>query len=213
MPQGEKHRPDFLGDEFSRALGVAAELHATQVRKTTGVPYVSHLLGTCAIALQHGANRDQAIAALLHDALEDVRPTERAEAAVASFGDEVLRIVRGCTDGIPDENGVKPPRAVRKARYIESLRHEDKAVLLVSAADKLYNARSIVDDMHLDGLAVFDRFNATRDETIGYYDDLVDAFQSNPAHDDPQLKALVSALERAVREMHRLVDERTASAG
>ena len=88
----------LYSDRFVRALAAAAQMHAAQVRKATTIPYVSHLLGTCAIALEYGADEDEAIAALLHDAIEDVEPIDDARAAVASFGDRVLEIVMGCSD-------------------------------------------------------------------------------------------------------------------
>jgi (p)ppGpp synthase/HD superfamily hydrolase len=90
--------PSLYSERLIRALEAAAQLHATQRRKGTQIPYLSHLLGTCAIALEYGAAEDEAIAALLHDAIEDVTPTEQARAAVAEFGERVLRIVEACTD-------------------------------------------------------------------------------------------------------------------
>ena len=97
------------------ALAVAARLHAGQRRKGSDIPYLSHLLGTCAIALDYGAGEDEAIAALLHDAIEDVQPTVVARAAVAAFGPEVLRIVEGCTDS---DTHPKPPWRDRKQAYV-----------------------------------------------------------------------------------------------
>ncbi len=167
-----------LSVRFEQALEVAANLHRSQVRKGTTIPYVSHLLGTCAIALEFGATEDQAIAALLHDAIEDVEPAEAARAAVASFGPEVLRIVEACTDA---DTRPKPPWRERKEAYIARLATEDKAALLVSASDKLHNARTIVGDLHSHGPALWDRFNAESDQPW-YYRRLVTAFRSNPEH-------------------------------
>ncbi len=98
------------------ALGVAARLHAGQRRKGSDIPYLSHLLGTCGIALDYGAGEEEAIAALLHDVIEDVQPTADARAAVAAFGPEVLRIVEGCTDS---DTHPKPPWRERKEAYVE----------------------------------------------------------------------------------------------
>ena len=137
----------LYSDRFVRALTVAAQMHAAQVRKATTIPYVSHLLGTCAIALEYGADEDEAIAALLHDAIEDVEPIEDARAAVARFGDRVLAIVMGCSDS---DVGPKPPWQERKAAYIAHLAEADKSVVLVSASDKLHNARSILSDLYRD---------------------------------------------------------------
>ena len=122
--------PWLYGPRLIAATRVALEMHATQVRKGSDVPYASHLFGTCAIALDHGANEDQAIAALLHDAIEDVHYAPGARDAVAAFGPEVLRIVEACTDA---DTHPKPPWKARKVAYLEHLADADGAVLLVSA--------------------------------------------------------------------------------
>jgi (p)ppGpp synthase/HD superfamily hydrolase len=187
-------------DRMIVALQVAAVMHAGQVRKGSGVPYLTHLLGTCAIALEYGANEDEAIAALLHDAIEDVRPTKDARKAVEWFGAEVYRIVVGCTDGVPDESGQKPEWDSRKQAYIDHLADATRSVLLVSAADKLHNARSIVADQRAIGDEVFSRFRNGKDDTLAYYRNLVHAFQGNPASN----AALVAELDRVVRKMEKL---------
>ena len=134
----------LYSDRLLDALQTAARLHATQVRKGTTIPYLTHLLGTCSIALEFGANEDQAIAALLHDVIEDVEPVEMARAEVGRFGPEVLRIVEACTDS---DAGAKPPWRERKERYMAHLPQADAAILLVSASDKLHNSRTIVTDL------------------------------------------------------------------
>jgi GTP pyrophosphokinase len=131
-------------------------MHRGQDRKGSGVPYISHLLGTCAIALEFGANEDQAIAALLHDAIEDIEPTEEARATVATFGAEVLRIVEACTDA---DTHPKPPWRERKEAYMARPATEDRAALLVSASDKLHNARAIVSDLRRHGPDLWKRFH------------------------------------------------------
>jgi GTP pyrophosphokinase len=172
-------------ERFVRALETAARLHAAQRRKGSGVPYISHLLGTCAIALDYGADEDEAIGALLHDAIEDVEPTEMARAAVAEFGPRVLAIVEGCSEFRPVP---KPPWRERKERYIAHLAEADASVLLVSAADKLHNARSILADLRRDGPDVWSRFKAGRDESIWSYRAVTDAIVANPAN-NPHLVA------------------------
>jgi (p)ppGpp synthase/HD superfamily hydrolase len=179
------------------ALGVAARLHAGQRRKGSDIPYLSHLLGTCGIALDYGAGEDEAIAALLHDVIEDVQPTADARAAVAAFGPEVLRIVEGCTDS---DTHPKPPWRERKEAYVARVADDDPPILLVSAADKLHNSRSIVSDLRRFGAATWDRFTGGRDGSLWYYRALVDAFRANPAH----LPALVDELDRTVSEMESL---------
>ena len=179
------------------ALGVAARLHADQRRKGSDVPYLSHLLGTCGIALDYGAGEEEAIAALLHDAIEDVQPTADARAAVAAFGPEVLRIVEGCTDS---DTHPKPPWRARKEAYLAHVPEHDAPILLVSAADKLHNSRSIVADLRRFGSTTWDRFTGRRDGSLWYYRALVDAFRANPAHP----RDLVDELDRTVTEMESL---------
>ena len=178
------------------ALSVAARLHVAQVRKATDVPYLAHLLGTCAVALEYGATEDEAIAALLHDAIEDVQPVALARRAVAGFGPEVLRIVEACTDA---DSHPKPPWRNRKEAYIRKLAAADRSVLLVSASDKLHNARAIVADLRRIGAAVWDRFNRDAD-SIWYYRSLVTAYQANPEHAED----LVAELDWTVTEIERL---------
>ncbi len=190
MPDGEwaySHR-------FLLALDAAATMHAAQRRKGSGVPYISHLLGTCAIAMEYGADEDEAIAALLHDAIEDVRPTEQARQAVAYFGERVFAIVEGCTDS--DTHPKKPWRE-RKERYIAHLAAADASVLLVAGADKLHNARSLLIDLRRIGDKVWSRFNAGREESLWFYRSVVAAMRGNPAHN----AALVDELERTVAEI------------
>ena len=187
---------------FLAALDVAAVMFATTRRKKTRIPYVAHLLGVCAIVLEHGGTEDEAIAALLHDTLEDITPTKRARKTVRAFGDDVYGIVEGCTDGTPNRKGKKAPWRERKEAYVAALEHEPGPVLLVSAADKLHNARAIVADLLATGDTVWKRFNAPKDDILWYYGALVDAFRANPAHP----VTLVEELERVAAEMRRLAD-------
>jgi hypothetical protein len=193
------HAPWLYSQRLLLALVAAATMHATQRRKGGDIPYISHLLGTCAIALEYGADEDEAIAALLHDAIEDVEPTDAARATVASFGDRVLAIVEGCTDA---DTHPKPAWRQRKEAYVSHLSMADASTLLVSAADKLHNARSILKDVRSVGDAVWDRFNASRDETLRYYRAVVAAMRGNSAHQP----ALLAELDRTVGEL-----EQTAS--
>ena len=152
-------QPWQYGERISAAMTAAAQIHANQIREGTTIPYLSHLLGTCAIAFDYGASEDEAIAALLHDAIEDGQPTEAARTTVWGFGDEVGRIVEGCTDA---DTHPKPPWRERKERYLASLADEDRAVLLVSASDRLHNARSSLRDLRLVGDDLRERFSATQ---------------------------------------------------
>src|SRR5262249_26240502 len=132
-----------LSETFDKALHYAVLIHAGQLRKGTKIPYVSHLLGVASIALEYGANETEAIGALLHDAGEDAGGRERIEDIRSRFGDEVAKIVEACTDAdvLP-----KPPWRPRKEDYIQHIRTASASGRLVSAADKLHNARSILND-------------------------------------------------------------------
>ena len=150
---------------LSEAATLAFRIHADQRRKGTDIPYLSHLLGVASLVLEHGGDEDQGCAALLHDAIED-GGAEWEPIIADRFGPRVASIVRGCTDA--DEQP-KPPWRARKQAYLNHLEMAGEEILLVSAADKLHNARAIVSDLRTHGSAVFDRFNAGRDGTLWYY--------------------------------------------
>jgi GTP pyrophosphokinase len=136
---------------------------------------MAHLLGVASIALEYGAKEDEAIAALLHDAVEDAGGVERLDDIRKRFGDVVANIVDECTDAytIP-----KPPWRERKEKYIAHVSVASRSARLVSAADKLHNARSILQDYRVHGEALWSRFNGGRDGTLWYYRALVNAFRS-----------------------------------
>jgi GTP pyrophosphokinase len=158
---------------------------------------VRHLLGTGAIALDDGANEDEAIAVLLHDAIEDGEPTEAARASVWSFGEEVGRIVVGRTDA---DTHPKPPWLERKKAYLASLAAGDRSILLVSASDKLRNGRSIVGDQRVVNDDPWERLSAPKDRALWYYRSLVTVYRGNPQH----APALIGVHERTVAEMETL---------
>ena len=189
----------ILSQRFEDALVYAARLHAKQIRKGTTIPYVSHLLSVASIVLEHGANEVETIAALLHDAIEDQGGTETREEIRRRFGDAVVSIVDGCTDAevIP-----KPPWKERKEQYIARLSHASPSILLVSAADKLHNARAILGDYRALGENLWDRFNGGKEGTLWYYKSLVDAFKQAAA--GTALAPLIEELERVVGEIEKL---------
>jgi (p)ppGpp synthase/HD superfamily hydrolase len=163
----------FLTPRFDDALAYASALHRSQTRKGTAIPYVSHLLAVAAIALENGADEDQAIAALLHDAVEDQGGLAQLAAIRARFGDEVAAIVADCTDAHEEP---KPAWRPRKEAYIASLAHKPARSLAVSLADKTHNAAAINADLRAIGSAVWDRFTGGRDGTLWYYRALSNAF-------------------------------------
>lgn len=190
----------ILSQRFTDALTFATVLHANQIRKGSGVPYISHLLGVTSIALEHGANEDEAIAALLHDAIEDQGGAATREEIRRRFGDTVTEIVNGCTDA---DTTPKPPWQERKEAYIAHIPTASTSVRLVSAADKLHNARSILTDYHIVGEAIWERFQAGKQGTLWYYRSLVGAFRK--AGSSP----LIDELERVVSEIEHQVDKAT----
>jgi hypothetical protein len=165
-----------LSERFEKALNYATVIHAGQFRKATGIPYIGHLLGVASIALEYGADEDTAIAALLHDAGEDAGGLGRIEDIRTRFGHSVATIVEGCTDAVTVP---KPPWRERKERYIAHLASADEATILVSASDKLHNARAILRDFRVQGDRVFDRFSGKKEGTLWYYRSLVTAFREH----------------------------------
>ena len=186
----------MLSSRFTEALTYATKLHSNQVRKGSGVPYIAHLLGVTSIALEYGANEDEAIAALLHDAIEDQGGEATRAEIRRRFGDTVTEIVDGCTDA---ETIPKPPWRERKEAYIAHIFNASSSELLVSCADKLHNARSILNDYRVLGEAVWERFKGGKEGTLWYYRSLVEAFRQTGS------TPLVEELERVVLELEQLV--------
>lgn len=193
----------LLGPRFASALGYAATLHATQLRKGTQTPYVSHLLAVAALAIEYGANEDEAIAALLHDAIEDQGGAETRRRIAALFGPAVAAIVDGCTD---TDVTPKPPWRERKERYIAHVAHTSPSVRLVSMCDKLHNARSLIMDLRAKRADLWSRFNAGRDDTLWYYRQLLAAFAQALAADPPgtlRMRELLDELAHTIDTLER----------
>jgi len=184
-----------LSVRYSFALAYAAEVHARQRRKGTEIPYVSHLLAVSGLVLEHGGTEEEAIAALLHDAVEDQGGLDRLSEIREKFGERVAKIVAGCTD---DPNPNKAEWRLRKERYIAHLQDAEPSVLLVSCADKTHNARAIVSDLRVLGDSLFGRFNGGKEGTLWYYRALAEVFRKlGPAR-------LAEELDQAVRAMSEL---------
>jgi len=186
-----------LSEKFEEALVYATRAHGDQMRKKTGIPYIAHILGAAAIALEYGANEIEAIGALLHDTVEDCGGAERLRDIREKFGDDVARIVDGCTDS---DQTPKPPWLDRKRAYVEHLKDSDSSTRLVSASDKLHNTRAILAELRRTGLEVFERFAGKKDGTLWYYRALVTAFRQHGEHAD-----LIDELDRVVSEIEKLV--------
>ena len=189
----------MLTQKLGQALALAVQAHDGQMRKGTAIPYIAHPMGVASIALEFGASEDQAIAALLHDALEDGGP-HYASLIEAQFGAGVLALVQACTDGVPDASGAKADWGERKRAYLAHLAQAPDEVLLVSGADKLHNARAIVSDLITIGPDLFKRFKAGREGTLWYYRALADVFTRRRA-------PMAVMLEAEVRQMERLAKQ------
>ena len=174
-------------------------IHAGQIRKETDIPYLAHLLGVASIALEYGATENEAIGALLHDAGEDAGGRGRIEDIRQRFGDPVADIVQGCTDS---EVVPKPEWRKRKEDYIAHLPKASRSVRLVSASDKLNNARAILRDYRTHGEKVWSRFTGKKQGTLWYYRELVTAFAK--AEKKAKKSELVAELDRVVSEIEML---------
>jgi (p)ppGpp synthase/HD superfamily hydrolase len=187
-----------LSERFEQALSYAARLHREQIRKGSGVAYITHLLAVTSIALEHGASEDEAIAALLHDAIEDQGGAHTREEIRGLFGDTVCTIVQGCTE---TELHPKPPWRERKEHYLERLSVAAPSIRLVSAADKLHNARSLVQDYRQQGEGLWQRFSGRKDGTLWFYQALVTEYQARGPKDiAAELDRVVSTLLELSRQ-------------
>lgn len=197
----------LLSPTFTEALLYTSELHARQRRKGGQVPFLAHLLGVTSIVLEDGGSEEEGIGALLHDAVEDHPREGKTEKEILErFGPGVHRIVMGCTDtypNLPRSESALARWEARKRKYIEHLRHEAfPDVLRVAAADKLYNARSIINDMRVVGDDVWNRFSVPREKTLWYYQAVAGALRDAPGSPTRlvrELDGIVTALGRGVR--------------
>ncbi len=181
---------------FEQALVLAHQLHAAQTRKGTTLPYIGHLLAVTSIVIENGGSEDEAIAALLHDAIEDAGGDPVRKVIREGFGENVLEIVEGLTD---TDQTPKPPWRARKEAYIAHLGEASASVVLVSLADKIHNAGSILRDLRKEGDSVWSRFTGDKEGSLWYYRSLLEAFRARG-----QFTALVDDLERIVTELERL---------
>jgi GTP pyrophosphokinase len=187
-------RPVKLGPRFRKAFLFAAEKHSGQARKASTIPYIAHLMGVASLVLEAGGDEDLAIAALLHDVVEDCGGAPMLKEVQRRFGKGVAKVVDGCTDA---DTYPKPPWRERKETYIRHLKKADADTKLVSVADKLNNVRSILTDYREVGESVWARFNGGREGTLWYYRTLLEEFLRKP-------NRLVRELALAVRELETL---------
>ena len=184
-----------LSRHFEKALIYATRIHGGQLRKKTRIPYIAHILGVAAIAMEYGANETEAIAALLHDAVEDCGGAKRLRDIERKFGKKVARIVDGCTD---TDRTPKPPWLERKKAYIAHVRQAPMPTKLVSASDKLHNVRAILMDYRKEGERLWSRFNGGKHGALWYYRALVNAFTGK------RIEPLVQELNRTLTQLEFL---------
>ena len=181
------------GEKFENALLYASELHRDQVRKGTGIPYITHLLAVASIVGENGGTEDEVVAALLHDGPEDQGGEATLDVIRVRFGNEVAGIVDGCTDTYEDP---KPPWRERKGSYLAHLAGAPGSVRLVSSADKLHNARAVLSDYRTLGEDLWTRFNGGKEGTLWYYRAIVDTLQGEGP--------IVEELDRVVTDLETL---------
>ncbi len=178
MPKLNSKDVDLLEKSFS----LACTWHADDLRKGTDIPYLTHLMDVSSLVLHYGGTSIQAAGALLHDSIEDASDQQdaliRKESIRNLLGDDVLSIVEACSDGLPNNNGIKPPWQDRKTAYIQHLSNANEEAWLVSCCDKLHNSSAIVSDLEEIGEQLWDRFNATKEQSIWYYSELSKFFNS-----------------------------------
>jgi (p)ppGpp synthase/HD superfamily hydrolase len=194
----------MLTPRYNEALEYTAWLHRNQIRKGTEIPYISHLVAVSMIALEYGANEDEAIAALLHDAVEDQGGLPALVAIREKFGEPVAAIVEGCTDSTADtsKGETKLPWKERKLVYIAHIAEASPSVRLVSTADKLHNAMSILKDYQAIGETLWERFKGGKEGTLWYYRSLVTVFEESGS------TSLVEKLDQVVTALEELVKDR-----
>ncbi len=189
---------EILLPPLSVAFDFANRLHSKQFRKGTGIPYISHLLAVAALVLEVGGDEDQVIASFLHDAAEDQGGLETLNLIRSTFGDRVAYIVEECSDTLTSP---KPPWRKRKEAYLHHLRETPSFVRLVSLADKLHNAQSILRDIRINGISSLNKFNGRKSGTLWYYNQLVEVFQ------ETEQNYLVEELTQVVNQINILAME------
>ena len=195
--------------DFESALKFAARLHAGQPRKGSDAPYISHLLAVAAIVLEHGATEKEAIAALLHDAVEDQGGQETLEKIRCRYGKRVASIVAACSD---TDQTPKLPWRERKEAYVERLRSAPYSVRLVVAADKLHNARHMLSSYRVQGEYLWSNFKGGRDGTLWYYRPVVDALVAAAEPGENQLQPIIDEIVRTLAAFRQLSAEQNPTA-
>ena len=163
-----------MSQRLAQASVFAEELHRGQVRKGTMIPYVSHLYAVASLIMEWGGDEDVVIAGLLHDAVEDCGGLATAALIRERFGDRVADTVLACSDSIDADPAHKASWLERKRAHIDEVEHMSADAMLVTAADKLHNMRSLIRDLHRDGPSTLERFKEP-EHLLWYYEAVVQA--------------------------------------
>lgn len=194
-------KPLHLSSRFTSAVDYARTLHIER-RKGTAIPYMAHLLGVAALVLGEAGHshvtEDMAIAAVLHDAAEDHGGQLRLDDIEHNFGEEVARLVGALSDSLVEDSSKKAPWVERKQEYLGRLRKESADAQLISAADKLYNARTILDDYRKIGPEVWQRFKRGRKDQLWYFRELLKVFKASGKN------RIMEELERVTEELESI---------
>jgi (p)ppGpp synthase/HD superfamily hydrolase len=195
----------MLTERYDHAITLTRQLHGQMIRKGDGTPYVNHLLQVSGIVLEMGGTETEAIAALLHDAAEDAGGEVALEQIAASMGIEVAQIVRECSDCVADTKDNKRPWKERKDAYLECISHKSESACLVSLADKIQNVRCLESDQRRLGPSHWDRFNATQEQSLWYYGDLIARMVSR-VDEFPRLSRAVEELGACFARLEQMVE-------
>lgn len=188
----------WLSERFEQALSYASQLHRRQTRKASQVPYIAHLMSVAALVIEDGGSEDEAIAALLHDAVEDQGGQKTLDYIKKTFGEAVAQIVEACTDAYVQP---KPPWEERKRQHIAHMQQASPSVQRVVLADKVHNARAIVRDLRLKGPEALDVFRGGHEGTLWYYRSMLEVLAATPS------AYLLDELRRLVDEMEALAQK------
>jgi len=191
--------PATTSQRLADAFAYAEQIHRGQTRKKTRSPALSHLMAVASLVLENGGDEEEAIAALLHDGPEDCRGQETLQEIEQRFGERVGQIVLGCTDSMATP---KPPWQERKSAYIDHLPSADESTLLVSLADKVHNVRSLVIEYRQIGEALWDRFTASREQSLWYYESLLTVFQNAKCN---RCALLIDELSHSLAELRQII--------
>ena len=186
----------MLSEKFVQAVSFANKIHTGQVRKGTNIPYISHLLAVASLVMENEGSEDEIIAALLHDAVEDCGGESILDEIKKRFGQNIASIVDGCTETYENP---KPPWKGRKESYIAHIKEANPSVKLVPCADKLHNVRSILSDYRQEGETLWNRFSASKEETLWFYQSMANILCAS----GKDLKVYAD-LDNAVKELEKI---------